>query len=110
MILGGLTLVEQVQLNCLVIFQQRDYNINTGLTPCASFIIEPVSSSWPGSDGQPPKPWTRDPEEVSFHGLLSPLSFEEDRQPVMTIKHRSVGSDLQRARLSRLKCGFYHLY
>jgi hypothetical protein len=71
---GGLALAEQVQLTGLFVFEQRDDHINVRLPPSARFIVQPVSTSWPGSDSQSSTPRTRDPEEISFHDLVFPLS------------------------------------
>ena len=65
----GFGFINQVQLTCLIAFQQGDHDIDSRPAPAAYFILKPVPSSWPSRNGQPAAPRTNNPEQFRRHDL-----------------------------------------
>ncbi len=53
---GGVALLLELQLSLLVLFQQRNDDINTAQPPAAGLVFEPVSAPWARGHGQLPSP------------------------------------------------------
>jgi hypothetical protein len=108
----------QVEVGDFVRREEGDDSIKASLLPCLDLVFKPIAPAWARHNGQASGPWAVYPVHLRFHDLLpfcqrtllgEDVSGERINinttiiqyfEAVMTIDHRPVRSDFQRAGLS----------